>query len=77
MGLQISPRRGRPSLQAVACVGALAAAIGPDMENHVRSVLESMFSGGLTPTLVEALQKIASRYFVQFLKTLFCLFRLT
>lgn len=60
--MQISPRRGRPSLEAVACVGALAEAIGPDMEPHVRSVLDSMFSLGLTPTLVTALKQIASRY---------------
>ena len=60
--MQISPRRGRPSLEAVACAGALAEAIGPDMEVHVQSVLSSMFALGLTPTLVTALQQIASRY---------------
>lgn len=60
--MQISPRRGRPSLEAVACVGALAEAIGPDMEQQVRSVLDSMFALGLTPILVNALKQIASRY---------------
>lgn len=56
----ISPRRGRPSLEAVACVGALAEAIGPDMEQEVRSVLDSMFALGLTLILVNALKQIAS-----------------
>ena len=60
--MQISPRRGKPSLEAVACVGALAEAIGSDMEPHVRSVLDSMFALGLTPTLVTTLEQIASRY---------------
>lgn len=58
--VQISPRRGRPSLEAVACVGALAEAIGPDMEQEVRSVIDSMFALGLTPILVDALKQIAS-----------------
>ena len=60
--MQISPRRGRPSLEAVACVGALAEAIGPDMQEHVESVLGFMFALGLTPTLVTSLKQIASRY---------------
>lgn len=64
--MQISPRRGRPSLEAVACVGALAEAIGSDMELHVRSVLDSMFALGLTPTLVTTLEQIASRYILLF-----------
>lgn len=62
--LQISPRRGKPSLEAVACVGALAEAIGSDMEAHVHSVLDSMFALGLTDTLVTTLEQIASRYIV-------------
>jgi FKBP12-rapamycin complex-associated protein len=58
--LQIAPRRGRPSLQAVACIGSLAEAIGPKMEEHVRGVIDSMFLAGLSPTLVTALEKISS-----------------
>lgn len=56
----IAPRRGRPSLQAVACIGSLAEAIGPKMEEHVRGVIDSMFLAGLSPTLVTALEKISS-----------------
>lgn len=55
------PRRGRPSLEAVACVGALADAIGPDMKPYVEGLLDSMFALGLTPTLVHALKQISSR----------------
>jgi FKBP12-rapamycin complex-associated protein len=57
----IAPRRGRPSLQAVACIGSLAEAIGPKMEEHVRGVIDSMFLAGLSPTLVTALEKISSK----------------
>ncbi|XP_073103831.1 serine/threonine-protein kinase TOR isoform X2 [Elaeis guineensis] len=54
----IAPRRGRPSVEALACVGSFAKAMGPAMEPHVRGLLDSMFSGGLSPTLVEALEQI-------------------
>ncbi|KAI3974417.1 hypothetical protein MKX01_034947, partial [Papaver californicum] len=54
----ISPRRGRPSLEALACVGSFAKAMGPDMEPHVRSLLDAMFSTGLSSTLAEALEQI-------------------
>ncbi|PHT28521.1 Serine/threonine-protein kinase TOR [Capsicum baccatum] len=33
---QIAPRKGRPSLEALACVGNIAKAMGPTMEPHVR-----------------------------------------
>ncbi|XP_056160920.1 serine/threonine-protein kinase TOR isoform X3 [Syzygium oleosum] len=56
----IAPRRGRPSLEALACVGNIAKAMGPKMESHVRGLLDVMFSAGLSPTLVEALEKITS-----------------
>lgn len=36
--------------------------MGPKMESHVRGLLDVMFSAGLSPTLVEALEKITSRY---------------
>ncbi|KAM3284928.1 serine/threonine-protein kinase TOR-like [Capsicum chacoense] len=54
----IAPRRGRPSLEALACVGNIAKAMGPTMEPHVRGLLDSMFSSGLSLTLVEALEQI-------------------
>ncbi|GAV78802.1 PI3_PI4_kinase domain-containing protein/FAT domain-containing protein/FATC domain-containing protein/Rapamycin_bind domain-containing protein/DUF3385 domain-containing protein/HEAT_2 domain-containing protein [Cephalotus follicularis] len=54
----IAPRRGRPSLEALACVGNIAKAMGPDMEPYVRSLLDVMFLAGLSPTLVEALEQI-------------------
>ncbi|PHT64525.1 hypothetical protein T459_31679 [Capsicum annuum] len=54
----IAPCRGRPSLEALACVGNIAKAMGPTMEPHVRGLLDSMFSSGLSLTLVEALEQI-------------------
>ncbi|KAK1369657.1 Serine/threonine-protein kinase TOR [Heracleum sosnowskyi] len=54
----IAPRRGRPSLEALACVGNIAKAMGLAMEPHVRSLLDSMFAAGLSFTLVEALEQI-------------------
>ncbi|KAL6964512.1 non-specific serine,threonine protein kinase [Sarracenia purpurea var. burkii] len=54
----IAPRRGRPSLEALACVGSIAKAMGPAMEPHVRGLLDVMFSAGLSSTLVEALEQI-------------------
>ncbi|BFG42177.1 hypothetical protein CerSpe_284510 [Prunus speciosa] len=56
----IAPRRGRPSLEALACVGNIAKAMGPAMEPHVRGLLDVMFSAGLSPTLVEALEQITT-----------------
>lgn len=55
----IAPRRGKPSLEALACVGNIAKAMGTAMEPHVRELLDVMFSAGLSPTLVEALEQIA------------------
>ncbi|PHT27686.1 hypothetical protein CQW23_32736 [Capsicum baccatum] len=54
----ITPRRGRPSLEALAYVGNIAKAMGQTMEPHVRGLLDSMFSSGLSLTLVEALEQI-------------------
>ncbi|CAL9754588.1 unnamed protein product [Musa acuminata subsp. burmannicoides] len=54
----IAPRRGRPSLEALACVGSFAKAMGPAMEPHVRGLLDSMFSAGLSTSLVVALEQI-------------------
>ncbi|PON55167.1 Serine/threonine protein kinase [Parasponia andersonii] len=55
----IAPRRGKPSFEALACVGNIAKAMGPAMEPHVRGLLDIMFSAGLSITLVEALEQIA------------------
>ncbi|KAF5177476.1 Serine/threonine-protein kinase TOR [Thalictrum thalictroides] len=52
------PRRGRPSLEALACVGSFAKAMGPTMEPHIRFLLDAMFSAGLSPTLVETLEQV-------------------
>ncbi|CDY46271.1 BnaC05g50600D [Brassica napus] len=54
----IAPRKGRPLLEAVACVGNIAKAMGSTVENHVRDLLDAMFSSGLSSTLVDALDQI-------------------
>ncbi|KAL7199558.1 hypothetical protein ACSBR2_021782 [Camellia fascicularis] len=54
----IVPRRGKPSLEALSCVGSIAKAMGSAMEPHVHGLLDAMFSAGLSTTLVEALEKI-------------------
>ncbi|PHT27070.1 Serine/threonine-protein kinase TOR [Capsicum baccatum] len=54
----IAPRRGRPSLEALACFGNIAKAMGPTMEPHVRCLLDSIFFSGLSLTLVEVLEQI-------------------
>lgn len=48
-------------LEAVACVGNIAKAMGSTVENHVRDLLDVMFSSGLSSTLVEALDQITVR----------------
>lgn len=63
---QIAPRRGKPSQEALACVGSFANAMKAAMEPHVRALLDAMFSSGLSPTLVEALEQITVRYFIFF-----------
>ncbi|KAK4476961.1 hypothetical protein RD792_016131 [Penstemon davidsonii] len=55
----IAPRRGRPSMEALACVGNIANAMGDPVEPYVRSLLDAMFSIGLSLTLVEALERIS------------------
>ncbi|PHT30583.1 Serine/threonine-protein kinase TOR [Capsicum baccatum] len=54
---QIAPRRGRTSLEALACVGNIAKAMGTTMEPHVHGLLDSIFFG-LSLTLVDALDQI-------------------
>ncbi|MCO5588585.1 hypothetical protein L7F22_042542 [Adiantum nelumboides] len=56
----ITPKRARPSMEALVCIGSLSKAMGPAMEKHVRGLLDAMFASGLTPTLVEALESIVS-----------------
>lgn len=48
-------------MEALTCVGSIAKAMGPDMEPHVRGLLDAMFSAGLSSQLVEALEQIAIR----------------
>uniref|UniRef100_A0A6N2LXY0 Serine/threonine-protein kinase TOR n=1 Tax=Salix viminalis TaxID=40686 RepID=A0A6N2LXY0_SALVM len=55
----IAPRRAKPSLEALACVGNIAKAMKTAMEPYVRSLLDVMLSSGLSPTLVEALEQIS------------------
>lgn len=59
-------------MEALACVGNIAKAMGPSMEPHVRSLLDAMFSVGLSSTLVEALENITARSSSRHL--LLCLF---
>jgi len=54
----------KPSLEALACVGSIAKAMGSVMEPHVRGLLDIMFSTGLSTVLVEALEQISTRYSV-------------
>uniref|UniRef100_A0A0D9WE66 Serine/threonine-protein kinase TOR n=1 Tax=Leersia perrieri TaxID=77586 RepID=A0A0D9WE66_9ORYZ len=57
----IAPRRGRPSLEAISCVGSFAKAMGSAMEPHIRGgLLDAMFSAGLSDKLVEALESIST-----------------
>ncbi|CAN8288398.1 unnamed protein product [Cochlearia groenlandica] len=56
----IAPRKGRPLLEAVACVGNIAKAMGSTVETHVRDLLDVMFSSSLSATLVDALDQITN-----------------
>lgn len=53
----IAPRRIKPSLEALACVGSIAKAMGPAMEPHVRGLLDIMFSTALLLYLWKPLSK--------------------
>lgn len=63
-------------MEALACVGNIAKAMGPSMEPHVRSLMDAMFSVGLSSTLVEALENVTARsserHLVQCLFISFC-----
>lgn len=48
-------------MEALACVGSIVKAMGPVMEQHVRGLLDPMFSAGLSSQLVEALEQITIR----------------
>ncbi|PHT26781.1 hypothetical protein CQW23_33611 [Capsicum baccatum] len=65
----IAPRRGRPSLEALECVGNIAKAMVPTMVPHIRGLLDSMFSFGLSLTLVEALEQITERFSLSLRRT--------
>ncbi|PKA52215.1 Serine/threonine-protein kinase TOR [Apostasia shenzhenica] len=54
----IAPRRGRPSPEAFACVGCFAKAMGSTVEPHIRGLLDSMFSSGLSTPLIDTLGQI-------------------
>ncbi|PHT28682.1 hypothetical protein CQW23_31738 [Capsicum baccatum] len=54
----IASNRGWPLLEALSCVGNIPKSMGPTMEPHVHGLLDSMFSSGLSLTLVEALEQI-------------------
>ncbi|CAI0401192.1 unnamed protein product [Linum tenue] len=54
----IAPRRGKPSMEALTCVGNIAKAMGPTMEPHIRNLMDVVFSAGLSSTLVESLEQI-------------------
>ncbi|GAB2218008.1 hypothetical protein Droror1_Dr00001223 [Drosera rotundifolia] len=54
----ITPRKGVPSSEALTCVGNIAKAMGLVAEPHIRGLLDIMFSTGLTPHLVEAVEQI-------------------
>lgn len=59
-------------MEALACVGNIAKAMGPSMEPYVRSLLDAMFSVGLSSTLVEALGNITARSSARHLLMCFC-----
>ncbi|PHT26342.1 Serine/threonine-protein kinase TOR [Capsicum baccatum] len=65
----IAPCRGKPSLEALACVGNIAKAMGPTMEPYVCGLLDSIFSSGLSLTLVEALEQITERFSLSLRRT--------
>ena len=49
-------------MEALTCVGSIVKAMGPAMEQHVRGLLDAMFSAGLSSQLVESLEQISIRY---------------
>ncbi|CAM8904260.1 unnamed protein product [Rhodiola kirilowii] len=55
----IAPKKGKSLPEALTCVGNIAKAMGPTVEPYVRTLLDAMFSGGLSPALVEALEQIS------------------
>ncbi|PKA52204.1 Serine/threonine-protein kinase TOR [Apostasia shenzhenica] len=54
----IAPRRGRPLPEAFVCVGCFAKAMGATVEPHLRGLLDSMFSSGLSTPLIDTLGQI-------------------
>ncbi|XP_006361567.1 serine/threonine-protein kinase TOR-like isoform X2 [Solanum tuberosum] len=59
MFLSDCSHRGRLSLEALACVGHIAKAMGPTMEPHVRGLLDPMFSTRFSVTLVDSLELLS------------------
>ncbi|XP_006361564.1 serine/threonine-protein kinase TOR-like isoform X1 [Solanum tuberosum] len=62
MFLSDCSHRGRLSLEALACVGHIAKAMGPTMEPHVRGLLDPMFSTRFSVTLVDSLELLSERF---------------
>ena len=54
-GLRPAPQLEPGTAEALLCSGALARSIGPAWEPHVRVLLPSLFAGGLSAPLVDAL----------------------
>ena len=48
------------AFEALLCAGALAQSVGPAWEPHARVLLPSLFAGGLSAPLVEALEAMAT-----------------
>ena len=54
----LAPRRGRVSMEALACLGSLTTAVGQPMAALVKDLLPLCFQGGLSPTLVDTLMQV-------------------
>ena len=58
----ITPRRGRTfCTEALMCVGHLAESLGDIWAPYVDELMDLMFNGGMTDTLVQALSQTAAR----------------
>lgn len=61
-------------MEALACVGNIAKAMGTVMEPHFRDLLDAMYSTGLSVTLVEALEQLSVRYTLENREMLYFMF---
>ncbi|PHT30568.1 hypothetical protein CQW23_29873 [Capsicum baccatum] len=67
---RIAPRRGRPSLEALACVGNISKAMGPTMEPHVSGLLDSMFSRLFLSLVIPPLLPTIQNRLLEFISTI-------